>query len=527
MQPLPLDISVDARRKRLNGDAPSFPPEQCHGPRITYAANSITPGRVVVRDTNQVQQTIPYNLEDNPIVPESFTGEMKLYNMDSTALTPELYSKYINMKRGTRAEMTAKACFGGSPNAARHVQPTGALAVLMGLIKRLAERSWLFQLDSEILRLILVFCAEPVHLRVLYFQRLPDFGRYDQAAWNASFSTLAPHRGPTVGFATMTQVLRKCTAGDYGPSLKMARNRFLAIFRWQAQVIEELQAHWGRGETTVHVWGGELAWGRKTCFGLIRDAMRKQTFESLSANHDLLASAIPQQRAHMLYLDSIWPKQLLKRLLPILVTRIQENQCSNNIVFVLDIPKEHRPGFPSDHQASAIDTCAICAETMWLNLYVALVLIRMYGTEPYSVVITNGALDSAQVKRMVAKVFSTRYTFNGSHTPTFYLPQRDRASYEDDINDTEAKRRRSFSEWWGYEMDGVFGTYALEHQKFEKSLMTFDEKILDKRDKYAEKFVEHHDAILNDPKRDPRTEVHAALFIYQSQSQVQCLPNST
>jgi hypothetical protein len=432
------------------------------------------------------------------------------------AVTPERYSEYIDALRGELAAMAQRPCFGGSPNAELHVQPTGALAVLMGAHKRLGAGSPLALLDPEILRLILRSCHAGVQMRMMHFQPLPDYGPDNETAWRASFA-LAPIHNTPDGTGD----------GSYF-TISMSRTHFLAMFRWQAQVVEELQACWG--ETTVHVWEGELAWGRKMCFSFIRDAMRPHDLRDLDRNAQLLAAAVPFQRAHTLHLDSVWSAEVVHRLLPILVSRTfacpdSPAEPADNLVWILNVPKQHRPGIPSDWNvpsdwnADPMDCCNLTLNDMWLNLFVALSLIRMYGAEPYSVVVTNGALDAMQVKRMVANVFSTEHAFHPSRQFDYLLFLPRRSIYAD----TEDERRLDFSRWWGYDMHDQ---YALKHEDPEPSCMDEIERLLPTREEYASEFVLHHQAILADPAQDVRTAVRAACFMFQDTTNVSCEPNS-
>ena len=469
MQPLARDHDVAENVKIAykgllqQGELPGFPRD---GPRLARLIEpALEPHGMLVRDCTLMNPG-PTN--------------------DATA---KRYCMCIDARRGYLAAMAQRPCFGGSPNASRHVQPTGALAVLMGAHQRLGARSPFLALDPEILRLVLKSCHAGAQMRVMHFQTLPDYGRHDELAWRASF--------PLASFKPSLVDLNN-----------MCKPRFLAAFRWQTKVIEDLQACWG--ETTVHVWEGELLEGRSMCFSFIKDAMRQRDLRHLNWSFKLLAAAAPSQRAHIVNLDSVWPDEVVHRMLPILAARTAETQyeitTTDHLVWILNIPKKHRPGIPSDWNADAIKTACLAHNDMWLNFFVALSLIRIYGREPYSVVVTNGALDSMQVKNVVANVLSTQYACDERFFPK-------RSLYAD----TEAARRLDFSKFWGYEMRGE---YCLKHEAPENMCMDELERILPTRQEFALQFVQHHKAILDDPAQDVRTAVRAASFMFQDTSYV-------
>ena len=166
MLPLSRNTSVVQVHADLDGNVPRFPPERCDGPSIARAAQRIAPPRVIVRD-NMRWDCKPgawgIVADSSVITAESPSGGVILYEDDANALTPEIYSAGINELRGTRAAMADAACFGGSPNAALHLQPTGAITVLMALNPSASAncctmRSY-FRMRAESASLFLVCCC--------------------------------------------------------------------------------------------------------------------------------------------------------------------------------------------------------------------------------------------------------------------------------------------------------------------------------------------------------------------------------
>ena len=164
----------------------------------------------------------------------------------------------------------------------------------------------------------------------------------------------------------------------------------------------------------------------------------------------------------------------------------------------------------SDWNADAMDCFNLTHNDMWLNLFVALALIRMYGAEPYSVVVTNGALDSMQVKNVVANVLNTQYACDERFFPK-------RSLYAN----TEDHRMLQLSDFFGYETRGPW-SYCLKHEDPEKMRMDEVGRILPTRQEFALEFVQHCKAILEDPAQDVRTAVRASCFLYQQTTYVMC-----
>ena len=119
MQPLARDHDF----ARYKGRKPDFPRDGPRLARLTGTSDGTSDGAL-----QRLGQGV-------------LVRDCTLMNAGPTnAATAERYCTRVDARGGELAAMAQRPCFGGSPNASRHVQPTGALAVLMGAHQRLGAR---------------------------------------------------------------------------------------------------------------------------------------------------------------------------------------------------------------------------------------------------------------------------------------------------------------------------------------------------------------------------------------------------